>query len=134
MAAAASSRIISFLRSIAAKGQALRTVLQNYSLELRGQVARDFTVTPAWRAELRRRLSAAGVNIEPRFDSIANRMLGDELGLRVARRAFGDAEAKKRTLSEDRALLRAIDLLKRSRSQQDLLRTASATAPDRPAN
>jgi hypothetical protein len=35
---------------------------------------------------------------------------------------------------EDLALLRAIDLLKRSRSQQDLLRTASATPADRPAN
>ena len=123
-----------FLRSIATKGQPLRVVLQNYSLELRGRVARDFVVTPEWRAELRRRLTAAGVNIEPKYDSVANRLLGDELGLRVTRRAFGDAEAKKRTVSEDRALLRAIDLLKRSRSQQDLLRSASVTPADRPAN
>jgi carboxyl-terminal processing protease len=123
-----------FLRSIATKGQPLRVVLQNYSLELRGRVARDFAVTPEWRAELRRRLTAAGVNIEPKYDSVANRLLGDELGLRVTRRAFGDAEAKKRTVSEDRALLRAIDLLKRSRSQQDLLRSASLTPADRPAN
>ena len=123
-----------FLRSIATKGQALRAVLQNYSLELRGQVPRDFVVTPEWRAELRRRMGVAGITIEPKFDSVANRLLGDELGLRVTRRAFGDAEAKKRTMSEDRALLRAIDLLKRSRSQQDLLRMASTTPADRPAN
>mgnify|MGYP006198858331 CR=1 FL=1 len=73
--------------------------LQQYSLELRERVSRDFVVTPAWRAELRRRLGAAGVRIETRFDSVATVLLGEELDRRVARRAFGDAEAKRRTLS-----------------------------------
>ena len=120
-----------FLRSVATKGQQIRTVLQQYSLELRGQVARDFVVKPEWRAELRRRLSASGVTIEARYDSVANVLLSDELDRRIARRAFGDAEAKRRTLSEDRALLRAIDLLQRSKTQKDLLRTASSAQPDK---
>lgn len=122
-----------FLRSIAARGQQLHTVLQQYSLELRGQVRRDFVVTPEWRAELRRRLQAAGANIEARYDSVANELLGDELDRRVARRAFGDAEVTRRTLREDRALVRAIELLRKSRSQQDLLRTAFAAAAVKPA-
>jgi carboxyl-terminal processing protease len=117
-----------FVRSIATRGQQIQTVLQQYSLELHDEVPRDFVVTETWKDELRRRLRRAGVNIEPRFDSVAVRMLGDELAHRVARRAFGEAEAKRRTIAEDRALTRAIDLLKRSRSQQDLLRTASAAA------
>lgn len=117
-----------FLRSVAPKGQQIRSVLQNYSLELRGQVGKDFVVKPEWRAEMRRRLTGAGVTIEARFDSVAGRLLTDELDRRITRRAFGDAEAKRRTLSEDRALLRAIDLLQRSRTQKDLLRTASASA------
>jgi carboxyl-terminal processing protease len=121
-----------FLRSIATKGQQLQTVLQQYSLELRPTVSRDFTTTPEWRAELRRRLSAAGVTVEARYDSVASRMLGDELGHQVARRAFGDAEAKKRTLRDDHALLRAIALLNKNRSQQELLRTASAASGSRP--
>lgn len=121
-----------FLRSVATKGQQIRSVLQNYSLELRGQVGKDFVVKPEWRTELRRRLSGAGVSIEARFDSVANALLSDELDRRIARRAFGDAEAKRRTLGEDRALLRAIDLLQRSRTQQDLLRTASAATGGRP--
>lgn len=120
-----------FLRSVATKGQQIRTVLQTYSLELRGQVARDFVVKPEWREELRRRLAKAGVAIEARFDSVANVLLTDELDRRITRRAFGDAEVKRRTLREDRALLRAIDLLQRSRTQKDLLRTASATPADR---
>ena len=123
-----------FLRSIATRGQQIRTVLQNYSLELRGSVSRDFVVTPAWRGELRRRLAAAGVAIEPRFDSIATVLLSEELDRRVARRAFGDAEVKRRSLSEDQALLRAIDMLRSSRTQQDLLRTASLRAVESPAN
>jgi carboxyl-terminal processing protease len=123
-----------FLRSIAPKGQQIRTVLQQYSLELRGRVARDFVVGPEWRAELRRRVLAAGVAIEPRFDSIATELLAQELDRRVARRAFGDAEAKRRTIAEDRALVRAIDMLRRSKSQEELLRTASATPRDRPAD
>ena len=121
-----------FLRSVATKGQQIRSVLQNYSLELRGQVGKDFVVKPEWRTEMRRRLNAAGVTIEARFDSVANSLLVDELDRRITRRAFGDAEAKRRTLSEDRALLRAIDLLQRSRTQKDLLRTASAETTGRP--
>ena len=121
-----------FLRSVATKGQQIRTVLQTYSLELRGQVQKDFVVKPEWRAELRRRLTAAGVGIDARFDSVATVLLTDELDRRITRRAFGDAEAKRRTLSEDRALLRAIDLLQRSRTQKDLLRTASSAAAEKP--
>lgn len=128
----ASTLELEFFRSIAPKGQQIRTVLQQYSLELRERVSRDFVVTPAWRAELRRRLGAAGVRIETRFDSVATVLLGEELDRRVARRAFGDAEAKRRTLSEDRALRRAIEMLRRSRTQEDLLRIASASVPDQP--
>jgi carboxyl-terminal processing protease len=122
-----------FMRSIAPKGQQIQVVLQQYSLDLRDKVARDFTVTPVWRTELRRRLKAAGVNIDTRYDSVATALLSDELDRRVARRAFGDAEAKKRRIADDRTLARAIELLQRSRSQQDLLRTASAAATAKPA-
>jgi len=123
-----------FLRSVAPKGQQAQTVLQQYSLELRNQVSRDFTLTPAWRAELRRRLKVAGVNIEPRYDSVATVLFGDELERRVVRRAFGDAEAKKRALDDDQALQRSIELIQRSRSQQDLLRIAAAAASAKPAD
>lgn len=115
-----------FLRSVAPKGQQIQTVLQQYSLELRGSVRPGFAYQPAWNAELRRRLTAAGVSIEPQFDTLATRLFADELDHRVARRAFGDAQAKRRALSDDRALMRAIDLLRRSRSQSDLLRIAAA--------
>ncbi|HEU4994858.1 MAG TPA: S41 family peptidase [Gemmatimonadaceae bacterium] len=123
-----------FVRSIAPKSQQLQTVLQQYSLELKDQVSQGYSTTPAWRAELRRRLKNAGVTIDARFDSVATAMLGDELDRRVARRAFGDGEAKRRSLSTDRPLVRAIELLQQSRSQQDLLRIAAAKATSKPAD
>lgn len=115
-----------FLRSVASKGQQIQNVLQQYSLELRAVVRPDYTMTPAWRAELQRRLRTAGVSVDAKYDSVASSLLGDELDRRIARRAFGEAVAKKRLVRDDRALGRAIELLKRSRTQQDLLRIASA--------
>jgi carboxyl-terminal processing protease len=123
-----------FLRSVATKGQQIRIVLQQYSLELREKVGRDFAVTPEWRSELRRRLRGAGVAIEPQYDSIAIALFSEELDRRIARRAFGDAEAKQRRLQEDAALVRAMDLLQKSRTQKDLLHIASVVPQDKPAN
>jgi len=117
-----------FLRSVATKGQAIQSVLQQYSGELRTRATPQFTATPEIRGELRRRMRGAGVNVEARYDTVATNLLGDELDRRVARRAFGEAEAKKRTARDDRALTRAIELLRQSRTQQDLLRVASAAS------
>ena len=114
-----------FVRSIAPKGPQVQTVLQNYSLELRSQVKPNFAVPLHWTAELKRRMSAAGVSVEPRFDSVGSALLTDELARRVTRRAFGDAEAKRRDLADDRALMRAVELLQKHRTLQELLRTAS---------
>jgi carboxyl-terminal processing protease len=119
------------LRALAPKGQQVQSVLQQYSSELRTRATPQFSVTPDISAELRRRMRAAGVNVGARFDTVATNLLGEELDRRVARRAFGEAEAKKRSAHEDRALMRAIDLLRRSRTQQDLLRVASTTSADR---
>jgi carboxyl-terminal processing protease len=115
-----------FLRAVAPKGQAVQTVLQRYAFELKGTVKRDFTVTPAWQAELGRRLAAAGVVIEPKFSDAANRVLGRELEHRVARMAFGDTEAKKRDARTDQQLLAAIDLLHKATTQRELFVVAHA--------
>ena len=114
-----------FFKSIAPKGQQVQTVLQNYSLELRTQVKANFAVPADWTAELRRRMTAAGVTVDARLDSVGYALLTEELARRVTRRAFGDAEAKRRGLADDRALTRAIALLQKNRTQQELLRSAA---------
>jgi carboxyl-terminal processing protease len=115
-----------FLRSIAAKGQIVRSALDSYAFELKKDVKRDFVVTPQWTTELTRRLAARGVTIEPRFESAATHLFTRELEQRVARLAFGDAAAKERERKTDRQLSTAMDLLEKAASQHDLFTVAHA--------
>jgi carboxyl-terminal processing protease len=118
-----------FLRAAAPQGQAITTVLQDYSLELKGTVARDFKVPSTWTTELMRRMTAAGVKLDPKFDAAGRTVLARDLENRVARLSFGDATAKARTLDEDHQLLKAVQLLERSTTQAQLL-AAAAPASD----
>src|SRR5262249_50028884 len=113
-----------FLRAIAPKAQQVQTVLQDYSGELRSTVKPNFAVPASWTVELKKRMAAAGVPSDVKNDSIGYALLTEELARRVTRRAFGDAEAKKRDLADDRPLTRAIELLQKNRTQAELLRNA----------
>jgi len=120
-----------FLRSMAPKAQAFVTVLNQYAFELKSSATPTFTVTPAWRAELRRRLTAAGIEVDPKFEPSATAMLDRELDRRVARLILGDAGAKRRALADDHQLARAVAMLTTARSQQALF--AAATSAPRTA-
>jgi hypothetical protein len=100
------------------------TVLNRYAFELKSSATPSFTVTPAWRAELRRRLSAAGIAVESGFEPAATSMLDRELDRRVSRLLLGDAGARKRSLAEDEQLSRAVALLSAARSQDALFSAA----------
>ena len=121
----------SFLLSISTTRQAINNVLQDYALELKGTVTRDFTVPSSWTPELMRRIAAAGVTIDPKFSSVAREMLTRDLSLRVARIAFGDAAVKTRIVGEDHQLMKALELLQHSSTQAQLLAAASTRAPSR---
>jgi carboxyl-terminal processing protease len=117
-----------FLKAVAPKAQAFVTVLNQYAFELKGSAARDFTVTPAWRAQLRQRLGGAGVTIDPKYEPAATRILDRELDRRVARFVLGDAGAKRRALADDHQLARAVSLLAAASSQEQLFAAAGVTA------
>jgi len=117
-----------FLRSVASKGQVVQTVLGRYALELKGQVKPDFKATPDWTNELMRRIEAAGVPIDPKYATAAPKLLTQELERRVARQAFGDGVAKRRDVSRDKQLSKAIELLHHSGTQVDLFAAAHTTA------
>jgi carboxyl-terminal processing protease len=117
-----------FLKSIAPKAQAFVTVLNQYAFELKGSAGHEFTVTPAWRTELRRRLGAAGVTIDAKYEPVATRILDRELDRRVARMVLGDAGAKQRALADDHQLARAVRLLDAARSQEQLFAAAGVTS------
>ena len=121
-----------FLRAIAPKAQQFVTVLNQYALTLKPVAARNFTVTPVWRAELRRRLTDAGVTIDPKYDSAATLVLDRELDRRVARLVLGDAGARQRSVSDDHQLAQAIALLNNARSQEQLFALSHATGSGAP--
>ncbi len=116
-----------FLRAIAPKAQQFVTVLNQYALALKPVAPKNFTVTPAWRTELRRRLADAGVTIDPKYDSAATRVLDRELDRRVARLVLGDAGERQRSVSDDHQLAQAIALLNNARSQEQLFALSHAT-------
>jgi carboxyl-terminal processing protease len=118
-----------YLRSAAPKAQTITGIVHEYALELKGQVRPDFKVASAWLTELYRRLAAAGAPIDPRHAQGASRFYARELEHQIARAAFGDAGAKRRELSYDSQLTRAIALLRGAGSQDALF--AAAEAPVR---
>jgi carboxyl-terminal processing protease len=116
-----------FYKAMALKAQAFVTTLNQYAFELKGS-PKNFTVTPEWRAELRRRLTAAGVTIDPKMEPVAQKLLDRELDRRVARLVLGDAGAKERYLADDHQLSRALALLSTSHSQAALLASAQPSS------
>lgn len=114
--------------ALAPKSQIVTATIADYVRELRSQVRPGFTVEDAWRDELYRRLMAAGVTVErPLYDAGApalDRTLRD----RIATTAFGDSTAKRMAMEDDRQLLRALELLREGRTQQDLFVIAQRIA------
>lgn len=114
-----------FLRSLAPSAQAFVTTLNQYAFELKSVAKPGYTITPAWRAELRRRLATAGVTINTKYEPAATQVLDRELDRRVARLVLGDAGAKVHELPEDHQLVRAIALLSSAPTQTALFAAAA---------
>jgi carboxyl-terminal processing protease len=112
-------------KALAAKSQDAYATLANYAQELKGQVTSPaFVVTPQWRDEFYRRLQGASVPVDRKQWDQATPFIDRLLGDRVARLAFGDSAVKRRQIKDDAQLLVAIDVLRRSPSQQELFTIA----------
>jgi carboxyl-terminal processing protease len=112
----------------------VRATLMDYSLELKKTVKPNFTVEPSWREEFYRRLQTKGVTIDHAQYEQAGPEIDRLLGNTVARLAFGDSTAKRRSVPEDNQLARAIEVLKQSQSQQDLFAIAQREQATASAN
>jgi carboxyl-terminal processing protease len=119
------------LKVLSPKGPEFATALQDYALEVSRNVPANFQSQPAWREELRRRLEARGVKVDRTQWDSGGRWIDQQLDRFVARYAAGDSAAKRRDLPFDPPLRKAIDMLNRGQTQQDLfnLATAHARAP-----
>jgi carboxyl-terminal processing protease len=115
-----------FMTAIAPKAQQTYRALNDYAVQVRSSLPRNFTVTPAMRDAFFQRLTAAGVPAtRAQYDAVTpliNRLLEDKL----ATVAFGDSAAFRRGVQQDPALMRALLLLRGVQSQQALFARAAA--------
>lgn len=116
-----SAREQAFIRTIQPKSQEFYLAYTGLAAELKGQVSQGFTVQQAWLDELYKRLQTRNIEVSrEQFDG-ARQYVSDLLGFRIARQAFGDAEAKRMYLKQDLPLAKALDLLNANRTQTELL-------------
>lgn len=101
--------------------------------EQKGKVRPDFTVNPAWRDEVYRRLAADTVKIDKAvWDAGAadvDRFIED----RVAKVAFGDTLVLRRNLRVDNQLRRAMELMRKGTTQQEIFAAAALEPAAKPA-
>lgn len=121
-------------RTLVPRQQDVYLALTDYANGVKDQVRPDFQVTQAMRDGFRTRLEAKGLTVD-RAEWDAGRPYVDRLlRNRIARLAFGDSTAKRREIPEDVQLQRAMDLLRRARTTQELLALAPAVpVPATPA-
>jgi carboxyl-terminal processing protease len=111
--------------AFAPKTVIVSTVLRTYALELKNTVKPNFVVPSTWREEFYRRLQAQGVNVDHALYEQAGGEMDRVIENSVARLAFGDSTAKRRMLTDDVQLMRAIEAERQSRTQIDLLALAT---------
>jgi carboxyl-terminal processing protease len=120
-------------KAIFAKPPEAFSARSELALELKPSIkSPDFTVRPEWRDELYRRLQAAGIVLDKSQYDQAAPYIDRWLGQRIAQAAFGDSAATKRGFPEDNQLQKALELLRKGQSQQDLFVIAQREQPAAP--
>lgn len=119
-----------FVKAIAPKSPDFFTVRDDYSAEVAKKLTSPtYAYDPAWTAEFYNRLQAKGVTVDRKTYDGAARYTQQILDGRIAHYAFGDSTAKRRSLSIDRPLGRAIELMQKSATQRDLFAAAGEPLP-----
>ena len=115
-----------FLQAVLKKSNDYYAAFADLAFELKDQVQPGFAVTQAMRDEFFRRLETRAVPVtRAQFDG-ARDYVDFTLGERIARLAFGDAEAKKWALKLDTQLMRALELLRDKQTQGELFAAVPA--------
>jgi len=121
-----------FLRALGTQTSRFRDAITDYALSLKATHAittQDFVVVPAMREEIWNRMRARGIDIPRSVFDEAQSLVDRQLSYEIARYVFGsDAEFRRRS-SDDKILQKALQMARGAKSEQDLLRRATAQAP-----
>ena len=115
-------------QALGTKAPRFRDAIVEYALSLKASRAvsdPNFSVTPAMRDELYRRMQARGITVRRALYDSAGSLVSRALSSQVARYVFGPQAEFARGLREDPAMTRAIELLHGRRTSRDLLGLAS---------
>ena len=111
--------------ALGARTPRFRDALVDYAIALkasRGVVSQDFTVTPAMRDELYRRLQARGIVVDRAVYDSAQTLVNRALGVQITRFVFGPQAEFARSLREDADLAKARELLRGTSTPAELVR------------
>ena len=100
--------------------------LDAYALEMKGKVKPDFVITPEMREDLYQRLVKRGVTLDKKDYEAGSKYMDRIVDSRISVFAFGDSTAKRRSVSEDRQLLKAMEILKKATTTKELLALAAS--------
>ena len=122
-----------FGKALGTNAQAYMDVMTTYALELKngGTIkSPNFSVTPAMRAEVYKRLQAKGVTTlsQSTYDG-ASALVNEQLGYIVARYLFGRTAEFRRRAADDPQVQTALSLLGKASTPQALLSLAAASQP-----
>ena len=120
---------LALAKALAPKSQEVYVTLYAFALDLSHHLRPGFAYDPAWRAEFIKRLDGKGVTVDPKLYANAPAYLDRLIEDRVVRFVEGDSAAKRRELRFDAPLEKAIQLMEKAKTQQDLFRVADASAP-----
>lgn len=107
-----------------------RDVLTTYALELkkdRSITSESFSVTPAMRQEVFRRLRGKGVELKPDVFTGAGKLVDLQLGDQIALYVFGRAAEFRRAAGLDQQVQTALSLLRKAQTPKELLGLAMAS-------
>jgi len=121
-----------FMRALGANAGHFRDAVTDYALFLKGSrgiTTPDFVVTPMMRDEVWTRMRARGIDIPRSVYDDAEPLVSRVIAFDIARYVFGSEAEFRRRASVDRPLLKALELAHGAKSEQDLLKRATAEAP-----
>jgi hypothetical protein len=95
---------------------------------MKTKVKPDFVVTAEMRDELYQRFTKKGVVVDRKTYDAGSHYIDRVLDNKISGFAFGDSTAKRRQVSDDNQLVKAIDILKKSTTTKELL-TIAASMP-----
>jgi len=116
-----------FARALAPKGAIVRAALYDMALTLKGKITPDVQPKPEWRVEFLRRLEKDSVAVNPRQFQAATALVDRWITHQAIRQSFGDSTLFRRTLSQDPQLQKALELIRKGQTQQDLFTLAQAS-------